>query len=242
MRIHKNILLAQDIDGFLTNREGQLLYSAAAACQGKGVIVEIGSWKGKSTIWLAQGVKDSKQKTLIYAIDPHTGSPEHQKDNTKVWTFDIFQKNINNAGVAGIIHPIIKTSADAIEHIKNPIELLFIDGAHEYESVLEDYTLYRPLVIDGGFIAFHDTPWPGVEQLMKEILRRDSFKNVYFTDTLLIGQKIQRAGFTDKIKARIMLWLNCQFQNACRSSAPKWTRTLWKNAVKFLRDVTYLIP
>jgi MMP 1-O-methyltransferase len=241
MKIHKDIFLAQDIDGFLTNREGQLLYSLAAACTGKGVIVEIGSWKGKSTVWLAKGVEVSGKTTVIYAIDPHTGSPEHQKDNAKVWTFDEFQSNIRKAGVESLIKPIIKFSAEAVTHIQNPIELLFIDGAHEYDAVLEDYELYAPLVCEGGFIAFHDTPWPGVDQLMGEVLPCDGFKNVYFTDTLLVGVKTKKVTAKERFKTRLMLWLNRQFQKACTSKAPKTFRTLWKNAVKFLRDITFRI-
>jgi len=93
MKIYKNICLAQDVDGFLTDREGQMLYSLARACQGRGVVVEIGSWKGKSTIWLASGIKDNARKTLLFAIDPHTGSPEHQVF-VKVCTFDQFKHNI----------------------------------------------------------------------------------------------------------------------------------------------------
>jgi predicted O-methyltransferase YrrM len=67
-----------NIDGWLFEREGELLYDLAKNCTGKGVIVEIGSWKGKSTIWLGKGSKRGK-KVLIYAIDPHTGSPETKR-------------------------------------------------------------------------------------------------------------------------------------------------------------------
>ncbi len=63
--------LAAPIKGWLKDKEGQLLYDLAKNCTGKGVIVEIGSWKGKSTTWLAHGSKEGN-KVRVYAIDPHT--------------------------------------------------------------------------------------------------------------------------------------------------------------------------
>src|SRR5215218_9929513 len=62
-----------DVEGYLTEQEGKLLYELAGGGTAPGVIVEIGSWKGKSTICLALGSKAGQGK-IIYAIDPHTGS------------------------------------------------------------------------------------------------------------------------------------------------------------------------
>ncbi len=63
--------------GFLTVREGMALFNLAAYGPGKGKIVEIGSFQGKSTIWLARGTMSTNRFPVV-AIDPHTGSPEHQ--------------------------------------------------------------------------------------------------------------------------------------------------------------------
>ena len=95
--------LARHIDGWLYDREGELLYHTAKNCTGRGVIVEIGSWKGKSTSWLGRGSKQGKG-VKIYAIDPHIGSHEHQADG-RVWTFEEFKKNIRVSGVDDIIAP-----------------------------------------------------------------------------------------------------------------------------------------
>lgn len=237
--IDKNILLAQNIDGFLTNREGQLLYSLAKQSVPYGNTVEIGSWKGKSTVWIAQALKDSGGDRIVYAIDPHTGSLEHQKDNTKIWTFDEFQKNINNAGVSSAVRPIVKFSDQALPDIHEQVGFLFIDGGHEYEFVKQDYELFAPLVAEGGFIAFHDTPWPGVDQFITEVLPKADLQNVYFTDSLLCARKCAHAGNKEKIKTRIMLGLNKQFQNVCRSKAPKALRTFAKNLIKLARGIIY---
>ena len=72
--------LIQHIDGWLTDEEAKLLYKLAKNC--KGVIVEIGSWKGKSTICMAKGSK-AGNNVKIYAIDPHVGSSEHKKKYEK---------------------------------------------------------------------------------------------------------------------------------------------------------------
>lgn len=236
MKIYKNIFLAKDIDGFLTDREGQWLYSLARSSTDKGNIVEIGSWKGKSTVWLARGVRDSGAQRKIYAIDPHTGSPEHQKDG-KVWTFDQFKKNIAHAGINELIKPIVKFSADAVKDITTPVGFLFIDGAHEYEAVSEDYRLYRPLVKDGGYIAFHDSPWPGVDKFLEEILGNDGFTDVTFTDSLFIGKKTAVLSSKDRFKNRLMLRLTREFQKMNNSSLPKPLKKIAKGLIKLGRDI-----
>lgn len=239
MRIYKNIHLAEDIDGFLTNREGQLLYSLAHACPPLSQAVEIGSWKGKSTIWLAQGFIDNGKPGCIYAIDPHTGSSEHQLNNASVWTFDQFKENIKKSNVGAIIKPIVKTSSAAVNETPAAINLLFIDGAHEYEFVNEDYALYAPRLVEGGFIAFHDTPWPGVQKVISHVFTTDGFKNVFFTDSLMIATKCAHLGKKDTLKNKWMLSLNESFQQACRSQQPKILRKMWKDGIKLLRFIVY---
>jgi predicted O-methyltransferase YrrM len=71
-RIEETRRAAKDVPGWLTDAEGELLFNLAKSCSGKGVIVEIGSWKGKSTIWMARG-SQAGHGVKIYAIDPHEG-------------------------------------------------------------------------------------------------------------------------------------------------------------------------
>ncbi|RLC39554.1 MAG: hypothetical protein DRH33_02540 [Candidatus Nealsonbacteria bacterium] len=87
--------LVQNIDEkhSVSDKEGEFLYNAAKNCMGRGVIIEIGSWKGRSTIWLGRGSK-AGNKVKVFAIDPHTGSPWHRKMYGKVWTYEEFKKNI----------------------------------------------------------------------------------------------------------------------------------------------------
>ena len=118
--------LVDTLDGWLFEGEGELLYNLAKKSKGNGVIVEIGSWKGKSTIWIGNGSKRGK-KIKIYAIDPHIGSSEHQETDDKVWTFEEFQKNIKAAKVNDIINPIVKTSEEVAKDFNKPVEFIFID-------------------------------------------------------------------------------------------------------------------
>ena len=88
--------LTADVDGWLIEGEGKLFYHTARRCTGEGAIVEIGSWKGKSTIWLGKGSK-AGNGVRTYAIDPHTGSPEHQEMEQQP-SFEEFERNIARIG------------------------------------------------------------------------------------------------------------------------------------------------
>lgn len=153
-------------------------------------IVEIGSYKGGSTIYLAKGIKHSKQKNLVYAIDSFDGgdSPEYDITNPENLiehfpktgaTYEVFTNNICRAKIKEFVKPIKKKSQDAIKHFNKKISLLFIDGCHEYQSVKQDFLLWSPLIVKGGFIAFHDyhSLFPGVIKVIDEIVKKsDCFK------------------------------------------------------------------
>lgn len=225
--------LVKDVDGFLTNREGEALYKLASICR-NGVIVEIGSWKGKSTIWLGKGAREAGAKT-IYAIDHHVGSQEHQGEGPPVWTFKEFENNIRKAGLDDIVTPLVKTSVEARPLVKDPIDLLFIDGAHDYDSVKQDFRLWSPAVKNEGRVAFHDTPWPGVGRVVSEVLETGQFRRAYFSDTLFFLTKTDKASVLDKICDRVMFHLSRSFYAVNASSRPKWVRTSQKNIIKMFR-------
>ena len=126
----------EKIPGWLTKHEGQFLEKAVQSlAHQKGAIVEIGSYCGKSTIWLAQcGEK-------VFAIDPHKGDVSGGKTNP---TISVFLSNLKRAGVQANVSPIIKTSREAHEKWEKPIKFLFIDGLHDYQHALEDFSLWSP--------------------------------------------------------------------------------------------------
>ncbi|MFA6039752.1 MAG: class I SAM-dependent methyltransferase [Candidatus Peribacteraceae bacterium] len=164
------------LPGWLTGKESFLLYTLAQRCKGKGAIVEIGSWKGKSTVCLAQGSRDGTGGK-VHAIDPFTGSSEHGQ----VYTFPEFRENIRRGGVEEWVVPVPKTSEAAHEGWNQPVELLWVDGAHEFEWVDLDFRLWSPHLVPGGVIAFHDSTDPGVWPVIdRELFLGKDFKRIRF--------------------------------------------------------------
>ncbi len=205
--------IAQNIDGFLAEDEGLFLFNTAKNCQDRGVIVEIGSWKGTSTVWIGLGSKEGK-KIKIYAIDPYTGSLnenagliENQKSLT---TFEEFKKNIKTANVDDIIFPIIKTSEQAVKNFNEPVEFIFIDGDHKYESVKLDFDLWFPKVINGGIMAFHDSVgngFPGPKKVVKNLVYKSKyFKNINTVNSITFATKVEKNSLKDRFENRYKLF------------------------------------
>ena len=116
--------LAASIEGWLSDAQGCALFRAAAATTGKGLIVEIGSWKGRSTAWLAAGARLAAAR--VYAVDPHIGS----REDPDAATLAAFRANLTDAGLADVVEPLVMTSVEAARMLDGPVELLFIDGNH----------------------------------------------------------------------------------------------------------------
>lgn len=181
------------IEGWLFSAEAAFLYMMAQSCTGKGAIVEIGTWKGRSTVFLAKGSK-AGNNVEICTIDPHTGSSEHKEIDPTVWTYPEFKSNIQMMDIDDIIIPIVKTSEDAVKDWNKPIELLFIDGAHEYELVKLDFELWYPYVIKDGMILMHDTDpktsQPGPVKVCKEhMIKSGNFYDLKKIRSLTVGRK-----------------------------------------------------
>jgi len=171
--------IASRIEGWLADDEGKFLYYAAWNCTGNGVIVEIGSWKGKFTFFIGKG-SESAGKIKIYAIDPHIEE-----------TYEEFKRNIKNAELNDIVITVVKTSEEAAKDFTDAVEFIFIDGAHEYEKVKQDFELWFPKLIDGGIIAFHATvAWPGPKKVVKKYIYKSRyFKNIGLVDSITFTQK-----------------------------------------------------
>lgn len=238
MEIDEIKKLVDKVDGWLSDKEGELLYNLAKNCTGEGVIVEIGSWKGKSTIWLGKGSKLGN-KVKIYAIDPHIGSSEHKERYGRVWTFEEFKKNIKNAKVDDIIIPIVKTSEEAAKNFDEPVELIFIDGAHEYELVKLDFELWFPKVIEGGIMAFHDTAgwkWPGSKKVVEELVYKSkNFRNVRLVDSITVAEKVRQNSIKDRLRNRYVLLLNYLYGFADKLHLPKPIKMIGKKLIKLIQ-------
>ena len=166
------------IDGFLYDLEGYTLMELAAHGEGVGAIVEIGSFMGRSTAFLAAGSKKSGREK-VFAIDHFKGSPEHQPGQhfshpvlqNEGTTFKAFQANLARVGVADQVVAIQSSSVEAANAWHEPIRLLFIDGEHSYDSVRQDYLSWSPFVVNHGYLCFHDVgACPDVTRFCEELV------------------------------------------------------------------------
>ena len=215
--------LIADVPGWLTDEEGEALYDLARACTGKGVIVEIGSWKGKSTICLGLGSR-AGASLPIYAIDPHAD-----------YRFGDFKTNVERAGIADLVRPIAALSQPAADKFDAPVELLFVDGSHEYDLVLEDFEKWVPKVVDGGWVAFHDTTWTkGPRKVVAQgIYRSSRFKDAKFVvGSTTVARKVERNSLRDRARNRYVLGVKTAFWLG--SSALKKQRRLLPKPVEQL--------
>jgi hypothetical protein len=135
----------------------QALFLAARDGKGRGCIVEVGAYKGKSTIALASGSKLGGREK-VESIDPHGGG-----------TLEVFQTNIARSGLSEQVVTVVAVSLTAREKFGGLIRLIFIDGLHDYASVKSDIELWKDRVIDGGILAFHDYNYSTVYQAVKEL-------------------------------------------------------------------------
>ena len=197
--------LLANVEGWLTPRECWALFACARRCRGRGAIVEVGSWKGKSTIVLAAGARDAA-RTAVHAIDPHGGIPALGN----VPTFDQFTANIARAGLTDLVRPHVQTSAEAAAGFKEPVEFIFIDGAHEYELVLKDFECWFPKVLEGGVMAFHDSVgWPGPRRVVRDrIYRSKYFRRIRFAHSLTYAEKVSANTALERLANRLVWWTN----------------------------------
>ncbi len=153
------------IEGWLFDSEAYELAKYASECTEN--IVEIGSFRGRSTIVMA-----TYASVPVYAIDPHIPSKE---ENTHFNNLDrvIFTANLIQWGVAHKVKPIDSPSQEVAKTWDKPIGLLFVDGSHDYEQVKADLDGFIPHVVEGGILATHDKNLPGV---IKAVSERDDLR------------------------------------------------------------------
>jgi MMP 1-O-methyltransferase len=175
------------VDGWLGPDEGRLLYRLAAEADPAGAIVEIGSWHGRSTIWLAAGAQ-SGRGARVTAIDPHIGTNLRPEGAT---TEQILRRNLADAEVAELVDVVAATSEHVAATWTRPVSLLWIDGDHSYESVKKDFELWEPFLMPEAAVALHDTfVWPGPEQVVHErMVATRRFKHFTHAETTTAAQR-----------------------------------------------------
>lgn len=145
------------IDGWLTDAEAIALYDLARRLSAPARILEIGSWKGKSTFALASGLTEG----VIFALDPFDGSGEpdsrqaYENSRGSVPLLAQFKTNLSRRGLWNKIAVRQGYSKDFAGSFQD-LDLVFIDGDHSREGCAYDFTEFGKAVKPGGYLAFHD--------------------------------------------------------------------------------------
>jgi len=158
--------LAAQTKGFLAEDEGARLYELGLEACALGPCLEIGSFCGKSAVYLGSACK-SRNSTL-FTIDHHRGSEEQQPgqlyfdpelfDSRKgvINSLPLLQETLKKAGLEDHVVPMVTQSGVAARNWATPLGLVFIDGGHSYQTALSDYRCWSPHLLPGGFLVFHD--------------------------------------------------------------------------------------
>ena len=155
-----------DVKGFLSDKEAKKLQELFLNVHHLGAVLEIGTYCGKSTLNFAHVAK--KINGLVFTVDHHTGSEEHQlgeeyhdedlfdKRLNKFNTLPEFLKNIRSSNLGQFIIPVINKSSEASETFSELISMLFIDGGHSSEAAFSDYNSWKDKICSGGLLVIHD--------------------------------------------------------------------------------------
>jgi MMP 1-O-methyltransferase len=181
-----------EIEGWLSAAQGRALRDAAAASTGRGAIVEIGSWKGRSTAWLATGAKQAGRR--VYAVDPHRNSREDPSANT----LEEFLVNLKRAKLLEVVEPLIMTSEEAMASIPGPVEILFVDGDHSPAAARRDADLWLPRLLPHGIVMFHDVAtagYSGPRRIFRQrICWSREFDSIAFVGSMGVARRTERRG------------------------------------------------
>ncbi len=181
------------IPGMITPEAGKFLFTLCYMQDLKGDVVEIGSWQGRSSSFLARAVKESKNGNF-YAIDHSEGN----KGKEEFYTVDgslnnlkeNFRENLSKFGLMDTVNLLDMVNTDASIQLKDKtIRFLFIDGDYTKDGVTKDIELFFPKLKKGSIVVFDDyfEGFNGLLEAVDEVFEKYSFERVfYFRHTLVI--------------------------------------------------------
>ena len=157
--------IARATRGFMPEDEGLALYEAALTTGGAGPMVEIGSYCGRSTVFLGAAAKQGD--TTVFSVDHHRGSEENQPGEQyhdpelmdeagRVDTLGCFRATIERAGLEGNVVAVVGDSQTVARGWSSPISLLFIDGGHSAAAAHSDYESWASKIAGDGSLVIHD--------------------------------------------------------------------------------------
>jgi predicted O-methyltransferase YrrM len=147
------------VEGWMTDAQARRLFEAGARVPSGGRIVEIGSFRGRSTIILALAAPAGAE---VVAVDPHGGGDRGPQEITPdalrgEEDFRTFHANLERAGVQGRVRHVRLLSEEALGEVAAPYDLLYVDGAHRYAPARDDIARYGANVREGGTLLIHDS-------------------------------------------------------------------------------------
>ncbi|GIW42431.1 MAG: hypothetical protein KatS3mg076_3008 [Candidatus Binatia bacterium] len=152
--------------GFLDDEEGLRLYALAREYAELGPVLEIGSYCGKSSVYLGTGAREAGG--ILVCVDHHRGSEEHQPGQLyhdpdlydpevgKMESLFELRRTLARAGLEDTAILVVGRSTEVARLWRVPLGLVFIDGGHTHEAAHSDYEAWAPLVAPGGILAIHD--------------------------------------------------------------------------------------
>jgi hypothetical protein len=180
------------VEGWFEDEEADLLIAVAARAlkelPAPHRLVEVGSYCGRATVVLGGVAQALSPQAKIYSVDPHdgrVGSLDHGLQQKRP-TLERFLRNIEAAGLCGMVEVIQKTSAEV--EWDAPITLLLVDGLHDYANVARDFFRFADSVVPGGYIAFHDYAdyYPGVKTFVNELLNSGEYGKAAQAGSLIV--------------------------------------------------------
>ena len=158
--------ILDSIKGFLDPEEGQALYDIALEASRSGPCLEIGSYCGKSAVYLGSACRENG--STLFSIDHHRGSEEQQPGEAyfdpalldfttfAINTLPMLRRTLSLAGLEETVVPIVSRSDVAARQWATPLTLVFIDGGHAFDTARMDYACWSDHLLPGGYLLIHD--------------------------------------------------------------------------------------
>jgi MMP 1-O-methyltransferase len=161
-----DLVAARAAQGFIPDAEGLLLHRAALAAASRGAMLEIGSYCGKSAIYIGSAARE--HDGVLFTVDHHRGSEENQPGQLycdasvidartgRIDSLPHLRSTLEAAGLEDWVIPVIGRSGSVARHWRTLLSLLFIDGGHTEEAAQDDYAGFAPHLADDALLVIHD--------------------------------------------------------------------------------------
>ncbi|MEP9383528.1 class I SAM-dependent methyltransferase [Nocardioides sp. KR10-350] len=159
---------ALDAKGFMPPEEGELLFRYAVGRLPHGPVLEVGTYCGKSAVYLGAAARAVGGEATVFTVDHHHGSEENQAgwehhDETlvdpatgRMDTLPFFRRTIEAAGLEDVVVAVVGRSTTVSRHWRTPLSLLFVDGGHGVDPARDDFRGWAPWVMRDGLLVIHD--------------------------------------------------------------------------------------